>query len=254
MTITINKTYLFFGLLSVLAVLYAGNIFGINKIINLLVDKPVKLSFLIVSPDKEQCEKCFDAKKVVSLIKSSHNIKISGNKIVKKGDFLYDKLLNQYALKNLPAVIVSGDISDERILGSWKSFDGEKKDEAIVIQNLLPFYDIASGEEKGLIDIILLKDASCTDCFDEGEYIKMITRGGMVVKNLKVYDISSQKGADIVKQYKITKVPTIILSSDAGDYPGFEKSWKGVGTKEDDGRFVLREVEKTTNGLKFKTI
>ena len=254
MIIKLSKTYLFFALFVILGGLYAVNIFSINKVSELLVDKPVKLSFVLVVPDKDECEKCFDAQKIVNLIDSSHNIKILGKKTLTLGNLAYSKTIGEYEIKNLPALVISGDIADKRIVGSWNSLGGKKVNGKIVIQNLLPFYDIAEKNTKGLISAILLKDDTCTECFNEEEYINMIQRRGMTIGNSTVYDISSDKGALLVEQYEITKIPALILSSDAGDYLGFAESWKEVGTEEEDGSFVLRNVQKIANGLTFKEI
>jgi len=254
MTIRFEKIHLFFALLAILGALYAVNIFSINKITSLLVDKPAKLSFVVVAPEKEKCEKCFDAQKVIDIIKVSHNTKISIKKTLNPKSSDYLNIIKKYDIKNLPALLVSGDIDDERILGAWKSFDGKKVDGRIVIQNLIPFYDIEEKRTKGLVDVILLKDSKCVDCFDEGGYLNMLERRGMVVKNSRTYDVSSKEGSSLVSKYSITKIPTMILSSGASDYADFIKSWKDVGTKENDGWFVLREVQRIANGLTFKKI
>ena len=255
MIIKFEKTHLFFALFVILGILYTVNIFNINKVSAVLVDKPVKLSFIMVVPGEEKCGECFDAQGVIDIIRASHNTKMSVKKIINPENLAYSNIIKTYKIKNLPALLISGDIDDKRILGAWKSFGGEKTKNKIVIQNLLPFYDITEGKIKGLIDAVLLKDDTCADCLDEKEYLSMIERRGMIIGDSITYDISSQEGSSLVEQYKITKIPTLILSSDARDYVGFVESWKQeVGTEEKDGRFVLREVQKIVNGLKFKEI
>ncbi len=250
MTITINKNYLFLALLVALAVFYAVNVFAINKVTNLLVDKPVKLSFLVVSPDTQQCDKCFDAQNIVSRIDFSHNIKISKNKTITPENSSYGKLIKQYAIKNLPAVIISGDIENERILGSWKSLKGEKVGESIVIQNLLPYYNLVDKKTKGIVDVVVLSDNTCEKCFDGNQYATIVKRLGMKINSFNIYDIASTDGANLVVKYKVKKVPALILSSGASDYPDFSVSWEEVGTKEKDGMFVLRKVEKLSSAFK----
>lgn len=247
-----EKIHLLFALLVVLGVLYVVNIFSIGNIADSVVDKPVKLSFTVINPSKEQCGDCFGAETVVELIKSSHNIKITNKKIITPDDSGYDKFVKRYEIKNLPAIVVSGDTSNSKITGAWESLSGENKNGDILIQNLLPFYDIEEQKQKGFIDVVLLEDKTCTDCFNATQYLDTLKRSAMRVKNYSIYDISSAEGRSYIDKYKIKKVPVLIMSESANDYPGFKDAWKDVGTIESDGWFVFRKVEKT--GGKFSEI
>ena len=247
-----EKIYLLFALLVVLGVLYIVNIFSIADIASSVVDKPVKLSFTVINPSKEQCEDCFDVETLIGIIKSSHNIKITNKKIVTPSDSGYSKLVKRYDVKNLPAIVVSGDTSNSKITGAWESLSGEDKKGDVLIQNLLPFYDIKEQKQKGFIDVVLLEDKTCSDCFEATQYLETLKRSAMTVKNYSVYDISSAEGRVYVDKYKIKKVPALLMSASADDYPGFRDAWKDVGTIESDGWFVFRKVEKT--GGKFSEI
>jgi len=249
---TLNKIHLLTALLVVLGALYAVNVFSIGKVSALLIEKPVKLSFVIIASDKEQCGECFDAGAIIDLIESSHNIKMSGNKTVTPDDFSYNKLIERYSIKNLPALVITGDISDERILGAWSSLRGEEKGGAIVMQDLLPYYSLEEEKIKGLIDVVVITDETCEKCFDGNQYMTILKRLGMTEGSLALHDVSSAEGAALVSKYEIKKVPALILSSDASDYSNFAASWKEVGTEEEDGAFVLREVQKI--GGVFKNI
>jgi len=245
-----NKSYLLAVLLILLGVLYVANVFSISKVASLLIEKPVKLSFTIIAPSKSQCEKCFDSDKILNLIKDSHNVKISNKKMITEDSLSYKKIIEEYEIRNLPALIVSGDISDERILGAWKTFKGKEKLDKIIIQDLLPLYDLEEEKIKGIVDVVVLVDGTCKECFDGNQYLEITNRLGMASSGFNIYDITSTKGAEYVQKYKITKVPALLLSSDASDYPGFAASWGEVGTVEDDGTFVLREVQKIGGGFK----
>jgi len=246
----INKSYLFVILLFFLSVFYLANIFSINQVSTLLIEKPVKLSFTIITPIEGQCDKCFEAETVIDLIKKSHNIKISNKKILTAGSLSYGRVIEEYDIENLPALIISGEISDERILGAWTAFKGKEKAGKIVIQNLLPYYDLKEEKNKGLVDVVIISDKSCEECFDGNQYLEIINRLGVTIGDFKLYDVTSSLGSEFIQKYGITKVPTLILSSDVNDYQGFASSWKEVGTVEDDGVFVLREVQKIGGGFK----
>ena len=172
------------------------------------------------------------------------NINISSRKTITSDDLIFSNLIKRYKINNLPAIIVSGDVSNKQIVDVWKPLKGVTEDKNIVIQNLVPFYSLAEQRPKGIVDTILLKDKTCQDCFDENRYITETRRIGITIGNSVVYDTSSPEGASLVKKYNITKVPTLLLSRDVGDYPGFATFWKSVGTRENDNMFVFREVQK----------
>ncbi|GMQ95088.1 MAG: hypothetical protein BMS9Abin13_198 [Patescibacteria group bacterium] len=238
-----KKVKVFFVLLAVLGTLYAVNIFNTKNISGLLVDAPIKLLFTTIKPSVGLCENCFDTERIISLIDTSHNIEYRKREVT-YGGVLSRRYIERYDIKNIPAIIVSGDITNENILGAWNSFLAEKRGDRIVIDDLLPYYDIQSGEVKGVVSAILLKDETCEDCFDEDKYVRILEQFGMFIGDIASYDITSPEGENLVQKYAIAKIPALILSPDASDYPEFLSSWEEVGTREDDGWLVFREVQK----------
>lgn len=247
----ISKTNIIFALLFILATLYAVNIFYTRSVASVLVEKPVKLSFIIVEPPKEKCDGCFDATNILKMIDTAHNVKYKTSN-VPYDSVLSRKYIEMYAIKNLPAVIVSGDIENEKVASAWNALSGEKREGRVVIENLLPYYDIESAEAKGIISAVLIKDKLCQDCFAEDEYIKILKRFGLSVKETSVYDVTSTEGDALVKKYDISKVPTVLLSPSTAEYAAFKTAWSEVGTIENDGWFIFREVQKLN--LKYKNI
>lgn len=246
-----NKISIIFALLTALGVLYAANIFFTKSVSDAIVDTPAKVSFMIIEPPKDKCENCFAGDSIIEMIDSAYNIKYKSTNIPYDSKFSR-KYIETYDIKNLPAVVVSGDIANEKVVPAWNALSGEERNDHIVIENLLPYYDIESSEVKGIIDVTLLKDEKCKDCFDENKYVDILKRFGLTIGDTTVYDIASAEGSALVQTYAITKVPTVILSSDAGDYPNFASSWKEIGTVEQDGRFVFREVQKLN--LEYKKL
>jgi len=241
----LNKFYLLLVFLVTLIALYAFSIFSTNKLTSSLADNsPVNLSFTMIVPSKTQCVGCFDPNLVINSIKTSFHIEVSNKKIITPKNLIFKNLIKRYKIKNLPAVIISGDISNIHIVDAWLSMKGVKEDGNIVIQNLLPFYDIASQKPRGIVHAVLLKDKTCKTCFDESQYLAATKRIGITVESSVVYDVASSKGAALVKKYHITKVPTLLLSPEIQDYNGFISIWKKVGTVEKDGWLVFREVQK----------
>ena len=238
-------------LFAVIGALYTVNIFFMKSVFDVLVDTPAKVSFMIIEPPKDKCENCFAGDSIIEMIDSAHNIKYKSTNIP-YDDKLSQKYIETYGIKNLPAVVVSGDIASAKVAPAWSALSGKERNGHIVIENLLPYYDIESNEVKGIVDVVLLKDKTCEDCFDENKYIDILEEFGIAIGDTTVYDIASTEGSALVQTYTITKVPALILSPDAEGYSDFVSSWKEVGTIEQDGRFVLHEVQKLN--LQYKQL
>ncbi len=241
----LNKIYILFGFLVVLIFIYFINIYYLNRISGTISSNFVKLSIVVVNPTKEQCGDCFDVNNVVKFIASSKAVKITKEKTITAKDANYNSIIEKNGIKNLPAVVISGDISSIKISKMIKSLYGVTKKGNIIIQNLLPYYDIKTQNKKGFIEAILLKDKTCGDCFDVTKYLGTLRRLGMYVATSSVYDISSEKGKSYIKKYNIKEVPVLLMSPAANYYPGFKNSWQKVGTIAPDGWFIFREVQKT---------
>ena len=230
-------------LIGVLALLYASNIYVTKKLTSALVELPVKLSFVIIQGPEDACKNCFDAKSIIQSLESSQKT------TYKTKTFSYDdpislQYIEKYRIENLPAIIVAGDISNEKITGAWTSMSGKEVNKSVVVENLLPYYDIESASIKGAIDVILIKDATCTDCFDENMYLNILKNFGLIINDTITHDVSSPEGKTLVEKYTITKVPMLILSPGTQAYPNFINAWSEVGTIEEDGNLVLRDVQK----------
>lgn len=249
MTITINSQKALLVLLGALALFYTTNIYTTRQLSAALIDEPTKLSFVAIAAPDQDCTECVDPNEVVKVIDSAHNIAYDTS-VVAYDDPLARKYIDMYEIKNLPALIVSGDTADERMLGSWKSLGGRVQDDRVVIENLLPFYDLETGSVRGVTKVILLKDETCTACFDENAYLNILQRFGVTVGETDTYDVASAEGQSLVTQYNIKKVPTMLASPDISAYNTVMSSWNQVGTVEDDGWIVLREVQKISTEFK----
>lgn len=236
-------------MIGVLALLYASNIYVTKKLTSALVELPVKLSFVVIQGPESTCKNCFDAKSIIQSFEASQKT------TYKIKTFSYDdpisaQYIEKYRIENLPAIIVAGDISNEKVAGAWTSLSGKEVNKSVVLENLLPYYDIESASIKGVIDAILIKDATCTDCFDENMYLNILKNFGLIVNSTNTYDVSSGEGKTLVEKYAITKVPTLILSSGTQAYSNFINSWSEVGTIEEDGTLILRDVQKINTQYK----
>lgn len=240
MKVTIKNTHL---LLGVLLVLVAGlNVWLLMVAKNqvdfkqLFAHKP-KVNVVIIN--EPSCSDCFDLTQVSEVIaREGGRVK---EQVLARGDAAADKLIAQYEIKFLPSFVVTGEIDDPLLEPLWDNF-GEKKDEAIVfVKNIPKYYEIATGETFGDFEIIFVTDVSCATCYDVTTHLLALKNLGMQTNNTTTVDISSAEGKALVKKYKITSVPTILLRGELNQYQVFESIWKSVGTIEADGTYVFRE-------------
>ena len=249
MTITIDTKKIFLGLFGVLVILYGVNIYNTNKLYTGLVDEPVELDFVVIDISENKCQECADPDQVIKVIDSSHNIDYK-IKTLDSTEEIAQNYIRQYNIQNLPAVIVMGDIENKKITGAWKALPTKQKSDAVVIENLLPYYNIASETVNGVVDITLLTDESCDNCFDEKLYLNIFKQFGIKVGQITSYDLSSDKGRELVSKYSIDKLPTVLVSPEVKVYKRLVDTWSQVGTRESDGWLVLREVQKLTADYK----
>ena len=244
-----TKTHLFYAIIGVLALLYAVNIYYTRELTTALVELPVKLSFVVIQGPENACKNCFDAKSIVQSLETSQKTTYK-TRVFSFDDPISLQYIEKYRIENLPAIIVAGDTTNEKVAGAWTSLSGKEINKSVVLENLLPYYDLKTAKVKGVINAILIKDATCEKCFDENIYLNILKNFGLIINDTSTYDVGSPEGKTFVEKYTITKVPTLILSSGTQAYPNFINSWSEVGTIEEDGTLILRDVQKINTQYK----
>lgn len=88
------------------------------------------------------------------------------------------------------------------------------------------------------ITVITKKD--CTDCFDINLLIDAIEQNDAKIKQ-ETLDLGDKNAQKLIEKYKITKVPTVIVSGDLDKNPNLQSLWTSLG-EVTDGVFVFRQV------------
>ncbi len=190
------------------------------------------------------CPQCTDLSNVPEALKEQ-GVFIQTNEEVDFGSTEGQNLVAQYDIKEIPALLISKDIEyykevHKQLLEAGAS---EKEDYYAVHVLVPPYRDVETDKIVGLVDLTLLDDASCTECYDVEMNKKILANFGMVLKEQKIVDINTQEGKTLKEKYKITKLPIIIMSPDADAYPALVQAWQSVGSIESDGWFVMRKPE-----------
>lgn len=189
-------------------------------------------------------------KECISLTGFSESLK-QGGVFVKEERFVEynsqegQELIQKFDIKHVPAILISQDInfypSIQQLLIQLNA--REKNGFYAIHSTVPPYRNLTSGEISGLVELIMLKDSSCQQCYDLSINKQILLRFGMYIDKENTYDITSKEGKELISKYKITKVPIIIVSPDASVYISFVNAWDDVGSVESDGWFVMRSPE-----------
>jgi len=106
----------------------------------------------------------------------------------------------------------------------------------ILILNILLTFNLNSELKKSAeefnerlrpanIELILIKNSKCSDCFDLSQIISHIKNANVNITKQKTLEFDSKEVKQIISTYKIQKVPTIILTGeiDKVNIQGLEK-------------------------------
>ena len=190
------------------------------------------------------CSQCPDLSKAVETLQKS-GVFLTSNKQVEYNSEEGKKLIAQFGVDNVPALLISDDIDYyEPVKQQLEKVEAAKKDGFYAVHSLIPPYrDLAKNKVVGLVELITLTDTSCQVCYDVSVNKQILQRLGLLIASEKTVDISSAEGQQLKQKYQITKVPIILASPEAAVYDNFVQAWESVGSVETDGWYVMRKPE-----------
>lgn len=192
------------------------------------------------------CSQCADPKIIVEKFKNA-GVKINETREFAWNSYDGQNIINQYKITKVPTFIFSSEFDlYDTIKIAWQNFGTVESDKTYITRKLpLPYRDLALGQIVGLVDVIYLTDSSCIDCYKVSDIQKpILTKGyGVALRSEQTVDVSSGEGQHLISKYKVTKVPTILLSPELDQYSNLKKVWENVGTIESDGWYVFRETQ-----------
>lgn len=202
---------------------------------------PVKEAPKVIPPKQitvtvfNGCDDCFNISTAVDFLKQQKNLNITS---VKELNFEDAKAgAGTYNISKLPAVVITGETANVTI----QNFEAHG-DALVFSQALPPYYDVALSSVKGKVTVILLEEKSCTNCFNMSQVIDQLKQAGIKLSSETKIDSKSNEGKQLISQYKIERLPTIIFNNDALIYDVVKQVWSQVGSEESDGNLVLRLV------------
>lgn len=194
------------------------------------------------------CADCFNLDSAIVGFKKL-NVKVEEERTLAFDSPEASAAIKQFAIKKVPAYLVTGEINKNNLENFVKS-NGEIKDKTFIFTKVSPvFIDTETGQETGRADLIYLADLSCADCYKASDVQKpILTKGyGVALRSERTVDISSVEGKSLLTQYGITKVPTILISPEADQYANLKNDWKSVGIIGSDGWYVFTGIKQLGN-------
>lgn len=200
--------------------------------------RPAEINLIVLKDSS--CNDCVSLEPLINSIKQA-NVKITEEKIIEAANPESKELISKYQIAKLPGLIVGGEIEKEQALKELWSKLGEIKEGVFILRQLgAPYVLVGTGEVKGRINLVMLMDKSCQNCYDVTVHESILRTYGLSTAEQKVVEASLGDGPKLIKQYKIELSPTIILSGDLDAYPALKSVWSSVGTVEKDGTYVFR--------------
>ena len=201
-----------------------------------------QLKYTIVT-SKSCGDKCWDTNLFFDVLKQGGATE-KGRNTVYIEDAATKKLIDEFKITQVPTILVTGDIDKDAQLKSFFTALGETINKTFVLRQVIPpFIDVASGQLKGEVAITYITDASCKECYDVKLHETSLTNFGVPLGNSKTVDISSDEGKALLKQYNITKVPTIVISGQPGEYKSLTSVWSTVGQVASDGSYIFTKLD-----------
>ncbi len=192
----------------------------------------------ITAPD---CPDCFDPSAVVDKLKEK-NVTVGSEKELAFDSDEAKSLIASLNITRVPTIVVKGEVEKESLKAFLQDL-GTFQDNAFIFTDVPPLYvNPSDGAIVGAVKATYLTDASCISCFNPETLGSLYERSGVVISEKASVAYSSAEGQKLMSQYNITRIPTVIFSSDLGAYEAIVANWSQAGSIETDGSYVTREV------------
>lgn len=207
--------------------------FGTRITINQKVEEtriaaiPVDIQLALI-----ECNGCAEVKNALNNI-LKQNVNVTNQENLSYYDLRARELIEKYNLKKLPAVLIFGDIENNKT-----KFDGfERVDDALVLEDIgLPYLDLETNNLIGIVDIIEIVDSSCSKCVDLKQIPLALAQSGVALGDWKKFEYGSVEGKQIIEEYSLVQIPSLLISDEIDYYENVKQTLAQVGAI-DKGEF-----------------
>ncbi len=228
------------GLIAAIAMsVQTGSSLNKKEVTNKETERPANLQITVIKDSS--CLNCFSLDNLIQNIKKE-SVKITKETTLKHDSVEAKNLIAKHTIDRLPALIIDGEVEKTTALKKiWENLGQNSSTTFILRRTGYPYMEVSTGKIRGLVNITLLDDKSCTECYDVTEHLSILANFGFPISSSTSIDKSSTKAKELITKYKLTKLPTVILTGDISAYTGFDKVWSQVGTVETDKTYVFRD-------------
>ena len=207
----------------------------------------------VVLEDPARCPDCFDIRQYAVSLDGTIAISTEAGDLAAWDARLAADDRDLANSKRLPAIAFNATIRDyPQLVNDWTAIgytitfgSGPYEGDWYVLPTLNPPYlDRTTGEVTGRVEVTYLTKRDCDTCVRQGDFRQFLIASRITPFTERTVDADTPEGRRLVVQHNITAVPTILLSENALDYPGFRPGWDVVGSVEEDGTLVLRDLER----------
>jgi hypothetical protein len=203
------------------------------------VTAPLVRTLILPAP----CDDCFDISEYAIALNDTINMAVETvpqDRIPAFGSALLPAIAFNQTLEEYPALVRGWEGA-----GSIINLSGEYAGTWYLLptQNA-PYYDAANRTVRGRVGVTYITMRSCQECYDVAESSEWLADVRITPYSERTVDAESPAGRELVTKYGITAVPTLILDSGAAEHSTLQPGWSIVGTVEDDGFYVLRDLQR----------
>jgi len=197
------------------------------------------------------CTTCRDLSSITNTLTQSGIT--TKQKIINSSENEAQELIKKLNLEKLPVFLISEDVEAYPFVEQIKQAGVTKKNEYYVFESPAPYLDVKTGDLRGLVDLTMISDSACAECYDVNLHKNLFSQIGFAIADVKTIDINSGEGIKLKNRYALEKVPTVMLTGDIGAYVDFDKLWEQVGTI-DDGTYIFRNIEALGEGIIYHNL
>ncbi len=203
--------------------------------------RPANLDLTIINDSS--CQDCFDINLALDLLKKN-NVKINQEKILDYKSDQARQLIADYKIDKVPMFIAEGELDKDAKAQEFFQNFGQIMDNKFIYRRVIPVYiETASQEKRGEVNLIKISDQTCTDCYDVDLHDNALANLGLTINDSHTFDINSLQGKNLLSEYDINLVPTIILQGDLSVYDNLASLWPQVGKVADDGSYIFTNLD-----------
>ncbi len=199
---------------------------------------PAKIEMAVLT-----AQSCRDCEEYSAVIQAIQNAGVNVTAIIHeeypstRGNVLAEK----YQISRVPALIVKGEVQKSAAVQAALEGATIVNGAHVLTPLQPPFLDAASGKVRPKTMMVALFKENCLDCYDLAPVIGQL-RAQLKLDAPRQISIDSPEGKELVKKYDIRLVPTLVFDKEASLYPTLAQVWENVGTVEEDGHYVMRNV------------